>query len=79
MMYQEHMQTNRITRPLNYHQMKSLIECGIVSQNNWNILPSENFYKIFLKIDNDKILIEGDKNVGCVCMFIEDLKNNTRK
>ena len=46
---------------------------------NTTDLPSENFYETIFKIDNDKILIEGDKNVGYVCMFIADLKKQYEK
>ena len=51
-------------------------------KQNWKKtmnLPSENFYETAFNIDNDKILIEGDKNVGYVCMFIEDLKKQYNK
>ena len=42
-------------------------------------LPSENFYETAFNIDDDKIIIEGDKNVGYVCMFFEDLKKQYNK
>ena len=42
-------------------------------------LPSENFYETAFNIDDDKIIIEGDKNVGYVCMFFEDLKKTIQQ
>jgi len=51
-------------------------------KQNWKKtmnLPSENFYETAFNIDNDKIIIEGDKNVGYVCMFIEDLKKTIQQ
>ena len=36
-------------------------------------MPSEKFYETAFEIGEDKIIIEGDKNVGYVCIFLEDL------